>query len=179
MGCGGFMHSLLWGAGFAAAILAKGKRFDTGNPFCHFARMQPIQFEQSVASILRRDSRYDGQAFLFLKESLDFTLKRLVGESGGQPRHVSGRELLEGFRDHALDQYGPMAATLMDEWGVKECRDVGNMVFLMIEEQIFGKQESDRPEDFDKVYDFRKAFREPFLPSGRRTAPKARPAGRR
>jgi len=141
--------------------------------------MQPIQFEESVAAILCKDSRYDGQAFLFLKDSLDFTLKRFLGENGGQPRHVSGKELLEGFRDHALEQYGPMAATLMDEWGVKECRDVGNMVFLMIEEQIFGKQESDRPEDFDKVFDFRKAFREPFLPSGKKAAVKARPAGRR
>jgi uncharacterized repeat protein (TIGR04138 family) len=140
--------------------------------------MQPIQFEESVASILRKDSRYDGQAFLFLKDSLDFTLKRFLGEDGGQLRHVSGKELLEGFRDHALEQYGPMAATLMDEWGVKECRDVGNMVFLMIEEQIFGKQESDSPEDFDNVFDFRKAFREPFLPSGKKSEAKVRPAGR-
>jgi uncharacterized repeat protein (TIGR04138 family) len=140
--------------------------------------MQPIQFEESVASILRKDSRYDGQAFLFLKDSLDFTLKRFLGEDGGQLRHVSGKELLEGFRDHALEQYGPMAATLMDEWGVKECRDVGNMVFLMIEEQIFGKQESDSPEDFDNVFDFRKAFREPFLPSGKKAEAKVRPAGR-
>jgi uncharacterized repeat protein (TIGR04138 family) len=154
-------------------------RFDTGNLFCQCAPMQAVQFEESVSSILRRDSRYDGQAFLFLKDSLDFTLKRILGENGGQPRHVSGRELLEGFRDHALQQFGPMAATLMDEWGVKESRDVGNMVFLMIEEQIFGKQESDSPEDFDNVFDFRKAFREPFLASGKKAAPKARPAGRR
>lgn len=94
-------------------------------------------------------------------------------------RHVSGKELLEGFRDHALEQYGPMAATLMDEWGVKECRDVGNMVFLMIEEQVFGKQESDKPEDFDKVFDFRRALREPFMPSGSKAGSKVRPAGRR
>lgn len=141
--------------------------------------MHPIHFEESVAAIIRRDSRYEGQAYFFLKDTLDFTLKRFLEENGGQMRHVSGKELLEGFRDHALEQYGPMAATLMDEWGIKECRDVGNMVFLMIEEQVFGKQESDKPEDFDKVFDFSKALREPFLPSGRRPGTKARPAGRR
>jgi uncharacterized repeat protein (TIGR04138 family) len=141
--------------------------------------MQPIHFEESVLSILRREGRYDGQVYFFLKESLDFTLKRVMEETGGQGRHVSGKELLEGFRDHALEQFGPMAATLMDEWGVKECRDVGNMVFQMIEEQVFGKQESDKPEDFDEVFDFRKELREPFLPSraassgrGKRTAGK-------
>jgi uncharacterized repeat protein (TIGR04138 family) len=154
-------------------------RFDRHIRFWQCTRMQPIQFEESIAAILLRDARYDGQAYLFLKDSLDFTLKRFLEENGGQPRHVSGKELLEGFRDHALDQYGPMAATLMDEWGVKECRDVGNMVFLMIEEQIFGRQESDKPEDFDKVFDFRKELREPFLPSKREIDPKVRPAGRR
>ena len=141
--------------------------------------MQPIHFEESVVSILRKDARYDGQAYFFLKESLDYTLKRCVEENGGRMRHVSGKELLEGFRDHAIEQFGPMAATLMDEWGVKECRDVGNMVFLMIEEQVFGKQDSDKPEDFEKVFDFRKALREPFLPSGKRSETKVRPVGRR
>jgi uncharacterized repeat protein (TIGR04138 family) len=135
--------------------------------------MQAVHYEESVASIIRRDGRYDGQAYLFLKEALDFTLKRVMDESGGKGRHVSGRELLEGFRDLALEQFGPMAATLMDEWGVNECRDVGNMVFLLIEEQVFGRQESDKPEDFDAVFDFRKSLREPFLPAGRELAGKA------
>ena len=128
--------------------------------------MQPIHFEESVESILKREKRYDAQAYLFLKDSLDFTLKRFSESDRAKNRHVSGKELLEGFRDHALEQFGPMAGTLMDEWGVKECRDVGNMVFQMIEEQVFGKQDSDKPEDFDEVFDFRKSMREPFLPKG-------------
>jgi len=129
--------------------------------------MQPIHFEESVVSILKREKRYDGQAYFFLKDALDFTLKRFSEGNKGQGRHVSGKELLEGFRDHALEQFGPMGATLMDEWGITECRDVGNMVFQMIEEQVFGRQESDRPEDFNEVFDFRKSLREPFLPKGR------------
>jgi uncharacterized repeat protein (TIGR04138 family) len=138
--------------------------------------MQPIHFEESVVSILRREGRYDGQAYFFLKESLDFTLKRIMEETGGKGRHVSGKELLEGFRDHALEQFGPMAATLMDEWGIKEGRDVGNMVFQMIEEQIFGKQESDKPEDFDGVFDFKKELRDPFLPTRAATSGRGRQA---
>lgn len=134
--------------------------------------MQVAQFEESVASIIRRESRYDGFAYFFLKDALDFTLKRVMEETGGQGRHVSGKELLEGFRDLAIEQFGPMAATLMDEWGVRECRDVGNMVFQLIEEQVFGKQDSDKPEDFNEVFDFHKALREPFLPAGREVARK-------
>jgi uncharacterized repeat protein (TIGR04138 family) len=128
--------------------------------------MQPIHFEESVASIMKRDQRYDGQAYFFLKEALDFTLKRFSDESSGRSRHVSGKELLEGFRDYSLEQYGPMAATLMDEWGIKHSRDVGNMVFRLIEEQVFGKQDSDKPEDFEGLFDLDQALRSPFLAAG-------------
>ncbi len=125
--------------------------------------MQPIHFEESVVSILKRDQRYDGQAYFFLKEALDFTLKRFLDETSERNRHVSGKELLEGFRDYALEQYGPMAATLMEEWGIRQSRDVGNMVFRLIEEQVFGKQDSDNPEDFEGLFDLDEALRTPFL----------------
>lgn len=127
--------------------------------------MQHIHFEESVGSILKRDQRYDGQAYFFLKEALDFTLKRFLDAAGGRNRHVSGKELLEGFRDYALEQYGPMAATLMEEWGIRQSRDVGNMVFRLIEEQVFGKQDTDKPEDFEGLFDLEEALRTPFFPT--------------
>lgn len=126
--------------------------------------MHAIQFEQSIVSILKRDQRFDPHAYFFLKDALDFTLKRISEQNGGVSRHVSGAELLEGFRDHALEQFGPMASTLMTEWGVRQGKDVGDMVFNLIEEQIFGKQESDRPEDFSGVFDLLDSLRQPFLP---------------
>ncbi len=133
--------------------------------------MQAIQFEQSVVSILKRDPRFDPHAYFFLKDALDFTLKRIADANGGQGRHVSGPELLEGFRDHALEQFGPMASTLMAEWGVRKCQDVGDMVFLLIEEQVFGKQESDRPEDFAGCFDLKASLEAPFLPKIRAREP--------
>jgi len=130
--------------------------------------MQAVQFEQSVVSILKRDARFDAQAYFFLKEALDFTLRRVAEGNAGQARHVSGPELLAGFRDHALEQFGPMAATLMAEWGVHCGEDVGDMVFHLIEEQVFGRQESDSHKDFANVFHLLDSLREPFLPKGRR-----------
>lgn len=126
--------------------------------------MQQVQFEQAVVSILGRDKRFDPHAFFFLKDSLDYTLKRAADGNSGLTRHVSGGELLEGFRDLALEQFGPMASTLMKEWGIRECSDVGEMVFLLIEEQMFGKQDSDTKEDFHGNYDMQEALTHPFLP---------------
>jgi uncharacterized repeat protein (TIGR04138 family) len=126
--------------------------------------MQQVQFEQAIVSILGRDKRFDPHAFFFLKDSLDYTLKRAADGNSGLSRHVSGGELLEGFRDLALEQFGPMASTLMIEWGVRECSDVGEMVFLLIEEQMFGKQDSDTKEDFHGNFDLNEALTTPFLP---------------
>lgn len=126
--------------------------------------MQQVQFEQAIVTILGRDKRFDPHAFFFLKDSLDYTLKRAADGNSGLSRHVSGGELLEGFRDLALEQFGPMASTLMKEWGIRECSDVGEMVFLLIEEQMFGKQDSDTKEDFHGSYDMQEALTRPFLP---------------
>ena len=137
--------------------------------------MQAMQFDQSVGSILKRDRRFDPHAYFFLKEALDFTLKRVTESGGGQPRHVSGPELLVGFRDLALEQFGPMAVTLMTEWGVRKCGDVGEMVFNLIDEQIFGRQESDCKEEFVGSFDLEDALRRPFQPKAPiSTAPGAR-----
>jgi uncharacterized repeat protein (TIGR04138 family) len=129
--------------------------------------MQAVQFEQSVVSILKRDKRFDPHAYFFLKDALDFTLKRIAESNGGQARHVSGPELLAGCRDFALEQFGPMASTLMTEWSIRKCQDLGDMVFHLIEEQVFGKQDSDKKEDFSEVFDFEASLVTPFLPKGR------------
>ena len=141
--------------------------------------MQAMQFEQSVVSILKRDKRFDPHAFFFLKEALDFTLKRIAESNGGQARHVSGPELLAGYRDYALEQFGPMASTLMSEWSIRKCQDVGDMVFHLIEEQVFGKQDSDKQEDFSEVFDFQAALITPFLPKTKIAALEGLPRGKR
>lgn len=141
--------------------------------------MQAMQFEQSVVSILKRDKRFDPHAYFFLKDALDFTLKRIAETNNGQARHVTGPELLSGFRDCALEQFGPMASTLMSEWSIRKCQDVGDMVFLLIEEQVFGKQDSDKKEDFSEVFDFEASLITPFLPASRIAAERGTPRSRR
>jgi uncharacterized repeat protein (TIGR04138 family) len=141
--------------------------------------MQAMQFEQSVVSILKRDNRFDPHAYFFLKDALDFTLKRIAESNGGQARHVSGPELLVGCRDYALEQFGPMASTLMTEWSIRKCQDLGDMVFHLIEEQVFGKQDSDKKEDFSEVFDFQASLITPFLPTRSMATPQESPRSER
>ncbi|MDP0492620.1 MAG: hypothetical protein Q7Q71_16355 [Verrucomicrobiota bacterium JB023] len=126
--------------------------------------MQVVSFQEAVTKIHAEDPRFEPDSYHFLKEALDFTMNRVKESNGGEMRHVSGPELLIGFRDFALDQFRAMAATILREWGIQRCTHVGEMVFQLINEQVFGKQDSDSLEDFADIYTFEEAFVLPFLP---------------
>ena len=112
-----------------------------------------------LESVLKKDPRYTAQAYIFVREGLDHTVKQLE-----KPRHVSGGELLEGMREYALAEYGPLAKRVLSEWGISECVDFGNIVFNLVNEGLLGKTEEDRIEDFMEGYDFHEAFIRPFQP---------------
>ncbi|MDR1496869.1 MAG: hypothetical protein LBS59_00425 [Puniceicoccales bacterium] len=118
------------------------------------------------------DSQYAGAAYSFVREALNRTVAKIAKKSPRRSapdavgtQHISGAELLEGLREFALDQYGPLAELLLYHWGVKKTDDFGNIVFNMVEAGVLGKTDNDKPEDFSDKYNFAEVFRRPFLPS--------------
>jgi len=126
--------------------------------------MQKIGFAEALDKIVAEDSRFDKEAYLFLRDALDFTIKSRKKQKTDLSRHVTGPELLEGVRQYAIQEFGPMVPTVFDVWGVKTCPDIGEMVFNLIRAGIFGKTETDSIEDFKSAYDFHEAFVKPYLP---------------
>ncbi|MBI4566622.1 MAG: hypothetical protein HY716_18245 [Planctomycetes bacterium] len=114
-----------------------------------------------LREITVRDGRYSIDAYGFIFEALEYTLKRQGRPSG----HVSGRELLEGIRDYALEQFGGLASLVFECWGVHATDDFGEIVFNLVEAGLMGKTENDRREDFRNIYDFGDAFRFDRAPS--------------
>lgn len=130
---------------------------------------------------LARSSRYPLDAFLFIQRGLDHTVRHLHGEEPdpalepGQAttgeearqrmeeaesgRHVSGRQLCEGIRDFAIEQYGLLAPVVLGHWNVRRSVDFGRIVFEMVDAGLMKKTDEDRVEDFNDVFDFREAFR--------------------
>ncbi len=129
--------------------------------------MHEISFEEALEMICTRDPRYAAEAYVFVREALDYTQKTIGKDGRGRIRHVSGQELLRGIREYAASQFGPMATTVLDYWGVHVCRDFGEIVFNMVEIGLLAKTESDSRSDFDGGYDFYEAFRKPYLPPSR------------
>lgn len=106
-----------------------------------------------IEKILVRHSQYKLEAYHFLLAALHHTVSQL-----SKPRHVSGKELLGGIRDFALEQYGPMSRTVLNYWGIHETVDFGRIVFALVEANILRKQPEDKLEDFENIFDFKDAF---------------------
>jgi uncharacterized repeat protein (TIGR04138 family) len=113
--------------------------------------MQNTGFQEAVETVCQEDRRYNPEAYAFLRDSLEGTIKRRKKSKKEPGPHVGAVELLDGFRIHALAEFGPMA-------------DVGQMVFNLVKAGIFGKTDEDTAESFRDVFDFPDAFVAPFRP---------------
>jgi len=120
--------------------------------------MTEVQFADEILHRLRqRNPRYLGKAYLFVLSSLHHVMEHLES-----PRHISGPELAEGVRSLALKEFGPMARTVLEHWGIHQTGDVGRIVFALVEEGVLVKEEEDRLDDFEDLFDFEKAFEQDY-----------------
>lgn len=138
--------------------------------------MHEINFKEAVELICAKDGRYGPDAYQFVKEALDHTQTAIGRDNRGRIRHVTGQELLEGIREYATTRYGPMAMLLLNEWGIQQCSDFGDIVFNLIDVGLLAKTDTDSRADFAEGYEFFEAFRKPYLPAAQSLAPEPKPA---
>ena len=124
-------------------------------------------FQETVLGICTKDARFQPDAYFFLVEALDVTVKDIRKNQPDHGRHVSGKELLNGIKEYALDEFGPLTHTVFAEWGIHTTLDFGEIVFNLVEAGRLGKTESDSREDFKNGFDFDEAFLQPFEPQQR------------
>lgn len=127
--------------------------------------MKDDQFSDAVAAIAAADTRYNREAYFFVQKALIYTVKMLNKPVDGPGRHVTGQDLLEGIRIHALQEFGPLARTVLRTWGVQGTEDFGAIVFNLVDRGVWGRTAEDKKEDFANGYSFEEAFTVPFLPN--------------
>src|ERR1041384_3940969 len=91
---------------------------------------QDPDLAEIITLICKEDPRYDRKAYDFVRAGLDQTVKELRKKDAARAersRHVTGAELLEGLRVYALDQFGPLAKTVLNSWGIHRCSDFGDI----------------------------------------------------
>ena len=121
----------------------------------------PIEFIQ----LLRDDQRYKAEAYQFVGEALNYaqeTREEQPSDAEPSESHLTGQQLCEVIRLYALEQYGLLAQSVLNSWGVFETSDFGEIVYNLIRIGRMKKSEEDRREDFDDVYSFDTALNQTF-----------------
>jgi uncharacterized repeat protein (TIGR04138 family) len=112
-------------------------------------------------SVCQKAGPYPQEAFQFVREGLQHTVKIVFGEvktDNAEDRHVTGQQLCLGLRDYALAKYGMLARTVLGRWGIQKTDDFGRIVFAMIDAGFMRKADSDSFEDFQGVFEFDESF---------------------
>lgn len=107
----------------------------------------------TLTRLQERYPRYHRGAYGFLLDALHQVISRQE-----ERRHISGRELAAGARALAIERFGPLARTVLEFWGIHSTDDVGEIVFALVEVGVLIKQEEDRREDFEDLFDFEEVF---------------------
>jgi uncharacterized repeat protein (TIGR04138 family) len=143
-----------------------------------------MSFRDELARIIANDPRYSIDAYAFILEALNHARHQKLkakGHDRDQKRssrtarseqagsssakksrvsgHVAGQELCESVRKLALRQYGLLAATVLEHWGVRSTSDIGEIVYNLIAAGDLEKTPSDSRSHFDGVFDFETAFK--------------------
>ena len=112
-----------------------------------------IELLRKIAKISEKDGRYSKESFLFILASLEYTLSKLT-----KRRHLTGQELSKSIAEYAREQYGYLAKTVLNNWGLYTTLDYGEVVYLLINGGLMNKTEDDKKEDFADAYDFDEEF---------------------
>jgi uncharacterized repeat protein (TIGR04138 family) len=128
--------------------------------------MESVHLDPTTSQrLIALDPRYDERAYAFVLAALEDVVARLP-----RRRHVSGEELAEGCRELALSLWGPMAKTVLLHWRIRATRDIGEIVFNLLEVGILSKDDADAREDFDDLFDFTEVFETRYPWGGRPTS---------
>lgn len=123
--------------------------------------MNDLQLADDLFERLSAEDRYHPQAYAFVLAALEFCQGRRPVRG-----HIAGDEFAWACRDFAHAQYGLTARTVLEHWGVASTRDIGRIVFRLIDAGLLISQPQDRLEDFADVYDFAEAFERQYPWSG-------------
>ena len=117
--------------------------------------------KKSIEAIAAEDGRYNAMAVKFVYEGLGVTIQKIRNDQL-EERHISGDQLSRGLADLAMERWGRLARMVLNRWGVKTTRDLGEIVYLMIANNWMTAQQDDTIDDFNNVYDFESVFEKDF-----------------
>jgi uncharacterized repeat protein (TIGR04138 family) len=112
-----------------------------------------------IDGLARRYRRYSRSAFEFVCREYRALRGRLGG--GVVLRDPTAEELCAHLRGAALSEWGPLAAMVLENWGIRRTEDFGELVMALIRAGLLAGPPASRLEEFAGRFDFREAFPAP------------------
>ena len=79
-------------------------------------------------------------------------------------KHMTAKELYNAFCHQALEEYGPMASTVLGMWGLRTTRDVARATYHLIHAGLISKQRDESINDFLSLPPLEDMLENPFKP---------------
>ena len=114
---------------------------------------EPQFSDHDLNELQARNPDFHSKSYAFVCQALESVTRSCV-----EPRHVTSLELSESVKQRAIDEFGVMARTVLQYWGINSTADVGRIVYAMVEQGILLAGEGDSPDHFDNLFDFQEAF---------------------
>ena len=126
--------------------------------------MENIDFKTRVEMMVEEDGRYPYEAYDFVNAAVKFSIDRIIAaESGnGIRRHINAVELLDGMVEFAQQQFGPLAWEVLRNWHLTAAKDIGKVVFNMVNHRLLSRSDRDTESDFNIPYDLEGKLMESF-----------------
>lgn len=109
---------------------------------------------ETVEIIQRLSEQYNyyREAFIFTLEVIHYSSQRIKKDEGKQ-RHLSCEEFANEFVEFAKNKFGVLADTVLEQWNVRTSKDIGILVFSLIENGMMSKNEEDSLDQFEGLFE--------------------------
>jgi uncharacterized repeat protein (TIGR04138 family) len=108
-------------------------------------------FGAKFADLQTREARFPREAYELVFASLLYAQMKdaLFLRQTPCGKTVTGRELVEACQLYAAEQWGGAAKSQLASWGLKTSSDIGDLIYILIHNQMMRAKPEDNRSDFD------------------------------
>lgn len=120
------------------------------------SKMTKREWDAALSRIRKKDDRFKTPVYFFVIDALGRAVSMLQ-----EVKHLSAKELVDGFVTLVFERYGVLAGLVVVEWGISSTDDIGSIVSHLIDEGILLKRDEDSIEDFNNIFDLEEILNNP------------------
>ncbi len=109
--------------------------------------MNNIPLQKQIAKIIKKDATYPESAYEFMTEVVHFATQNQPKDQN-LSRHVGARKIVQNTVIYALQEYGYFAKEVLVQLNILNAKDIGNIIFNLIEVELLHQSEEDSLDDF-------------------------------